>query len=251
MDFIVAVILGIVQGITEWLPVSSSGHLVIFQRFFQLEPPLFFDVMLHAGTLLAVVLFLRKEIAEIFSSLIKLDFSSESGKMIPLLTIGTIPAVAAGLLFRNIFESMFSSVKFVSIALFITGIFLLLSQRKSGKKNPGKTDAVVIGLAQAFSIAPGISRSGMTISAALLRGVEKEKAARFSFLLSIPLILGALFIELDNIIVSDIGAVLLGTLTAFIVGYISLNGLMKILIKRKFHYFAVYCFVIGLILMIL
>ncbi|MBI5347619.1 MAG: undecaprenyl-diphosphate phosphatase [Candidatus Aenigmarchaeota archaeon] len=251
MEIFHALILGIVQGITEWLPVSSSGHLVVLQNIFGITQPLFFDAVVHFGTLLAVVLFLRKEIAEILKSAIKMDFMSESGRLVPLALIATVPAAFFGFFFRDFLERLFYSTMAVGIALIITGIILFLSERKQGSRAVDKKDALIIGIAQAAAIVPGISRSGATISAGLFRGIDKEKAAKFSFLISIPAIAGALVLESGGTAsTASPVTLLIGGATAFFVGYLSLKMLMKILIEKKFKNVAYYCWFFGAVIIL-
>ncbi|MBX5326217.1 MAG: undecaprenyl-diphosphate phosphatase [Candidatus Bathyarchaeia archaeon] len=242
------IILGIIQGITEWLPVSSSGHLVLVQEFFQIKQPLVFDVMLHFGTLIVILVVFRRDIERILKALTRRDFASEDGKLAGYVIIGTIPAVIIGYLFHDFFQSLFQNALAVSVALLFTGCLLFVSERRLGNRPLGFVDSVLIGVAQAVSIIPGISRSGATISAGLLRGVEKERVFRFSFLLSVPVILGATAFEAKNIAVqeADFAAMFLGMIVSIVVGYFALKALMKIVLQRRFHYFAYYCWVLGL-----
>ena len=217
IDWLEALVLGIVQGATEYLPVSSSGHLVIAQHLVGLEEPaLFFDIVLHLGTLVAVVWYYRRDLVELvletFAALRNLasghswkeTLQSHPGfRFALLIVVGTIPTAVIGLAFEDTFERLFGSVRLVGLMLIVTGAVLSADascSRCEGATQPAMTwvDALVIGVVQGVAITPGISRSGITIGVALLLGIERATAARFSFLLSIPSILGALLLRLDG-----------------------------------------------------
>lgn len=269
MDIIAAIILGVVQGLTEFLPVSSSAHLVIFHELVKFEANLAFDTVLHVGTLLAVVGFYFKDVI----SLIKAFFISlkdliegkfvesfkndEYVRMAWLIIIATIPTGIIGLVFKDFFESLFSNISAVGFFLLITGVLLWYSEKvKTGDKDvkkSGAKDALLIGLAQSCAIAPGISRSGATIASSLILGMDRETAARFSFLLSIPAILGAAIVQ-----VKDIGAgmtdglwiYVLGFIAATISGYIAIRVLLKIIREKSLTIFSYYCWIVGSIILI-
>jgi len=246
-------VLAVVQGITEWLPISSSGHLVIVQEWMGLEElPLLFPVMLHVGTLFVVLLTFWRDIAEIFKALVRLDFKSEEGKLALYIAVGSVPTAAIGFLFHDILESFFYSLLAVGVALLITGSFLYVSERRKNGRELGFLDSLMIGIAQGVAIIPGISRSGVTITTGLLRRVEKEKVFRYSFLLSIPAIIGAVVIESTNLTVSNVDAanLLLGAVTSMIVGYASLKLLLKMILRERLHFFAYYCWIVGMILIV-
>jgi len=211
---------------------------------------LIFDVMLHVGTLCAVVLMFWREIVEILKALVRLDFKTEEGKLALYIVVGSVPTAFIGLLFHDIFESFFYNLFAVGIALLITGSFLYVSERRKNGEELGLLDSLLIGVAQGISIIPGISRSGATITTGLLRKVEKEKAFRYSFLLSIPAIIGATVTESMrvNVVNIDVAVMFLGVLTSMIVGYVSLKLLLKIVLKEKFHLFAYYCWTVGAII---
>jgi undecaprenyl-diphosphatase len=250
-----AIILGLVQGLTEWLPISSSGHLIIVKELLKIEVSLLFYVMLHFGTLIAVFAYFWKDIVKILKSLVKFDFKSESGKLIPFIIIGSIPVSVVGFIFYNLIEGLFDNLFTTSIALIVTGIILFLTKFTKSRKDLTSFDSLLIGLAQGFALIPGISRSGTTISAGLFRGVKKELVFKFSFLLSIPAILAANLLEFSTLIFSntsvDFVSYITGTAIAAIVGYLSLKFLFKMLKKEKFYLFSFYCLVIGLILLII
>lgn len=258
-----AFILGLVQGLTEFLPVSSSGHLVIAKHFLGgvKEPGILFEVLLHFGTLLAVLLYFRKELSSILLSLLPSGElggakKNEGRGMALAVVVGTLPTVVIALLFKDTFEMLFESVGIVSVMLLVTGTLLYMSDRV---KNPGRgsigvTDAVIIGIVQGMAIIPGISRSGSTIATGLFRGINGEKAATYSFLLSIPAILGAVVLESDGIGKlqgAEIVPYLTGVATAAVSGYLSIKVLMRIIVGRKLKIFAFYCWTVGLSSLIL
>ena len=250
-----------VQGLTEFLPVSSSGHLVFFQSLLGLkEPPIFFDVMLHLGTLLAVVIYfgtdIRKIIEGIGSTLRKKEENREGAKLFLWIILATIPTGLMGILFKDWFESFFSKPKLVGGMLLITGLVLWLTRfaKKEGKllRRMRWFEAILIGIAQGVAIIPGISRSGATISMGLFCGLDRELSGKFSFLLSIPAILGATLLEYKKIgTVSDLGTVLIGTAVAFGVGILALTFLMKIIKIGKLYNFSYYCCGMGILMIIL
>ncbi|MDD2390135.1 MAG: undecaprenyl-diphosphatase UppP [Desulfobacterales bacterium] len=268
MEPIQACILGCIQGLTEFLPISSSGHLVLFQHLFGMqEPQLFFDISVHVGTLIAVMAFFRDDILSILKAVSRL-LTGRAGqsshhpdsphiRLVMLILIGSIPTAILGLLFHRIADQIFSSVLIVGIMLMITGA-LLWSSRWIGKET--KTirtfsikDALTIGLVQGIAILPGISRSGSTIVAGLFRGLDRELAARYSFLLSIPAIAGAELLSLKDIplhISTFDLPIIIGTITAGITGYCSLKLLLYLIRKGNLHLFAPYCWLIGIIAII-
>jgi len=249
------IILGLIQGLTEWLPVSSTGHLKLAQHFLGWEVPIAYDGILHIGTVIVIMFFFKKDVKNVLSSLAHLDFKSENGKLIPLIMVGTIPTVLIGLAFGDLIENAFSSVLPITVALIAFGLVLYSSKFAEEKtESISYPVAMVIGIAQGIAIIPGVSRSGATIIVALLLGIKNEKALKFSFLLSIPSILGAagltLYKERHQLITAGIGwpEIIVGTVVAIIVGYLALKLLQKTLMKKKFHLFAVYCWVLGAIL---
>jgi undecaprenyl-diphosphatase len=244
-------LLGIIQGLTEFLPVSSSGHLVIFQRLFEVPHSIAFDVVVHLATALAVIVYFWKDILELFTS---------KRKMLWLIVVGTVFTGILGLGFKDFFESLFSSVFAVGWFLLLTGLIIVLAEwigkgrRKLEEMNIW--DAVLIGLAQGCAVAPGLSRSGTTISASLARNLDRTLAARFSFLLSIPAILGAGLVQSKAIIKAGtvgIGAwpLVLGFIAAFFSGWIAIMIFMNIIQRTSLRIFAYYCFVVGTIVIIL
>ncbi|MEM2128117.1 MAG: undecaprenyl-diphosphate phosphatase [Candidatus Methanomethylicaceae archaeon] len=250
MDLLQAISLGIVQGITEWLPISSSGHLVILQEIWGITAPVSFDLTLHLGTLVAVCTYFRRELLEVARSVLKLETKSEPFRTALLLVVATVPAALAGYFFNDLFESLFQSLFAVGIGLLITASMLLFSRAGKGGKRVDIARALVIGAFQAAAIAPGISRSGMTISSALLSGVEKTSAFRFSFLISIPVILGAFFYELPGSQLASFGLeYLAGFLTSALVGYASIGIVRRTVLSDRLPLFSVYCALLGILLL--
>jgi len=257
-ELIKTIVLGIIQGLTEWLPISSTGHLKLAEQFLNLKVPVLFDVVLHTGTLIVVLLFFRRDIKNILSALACFEFKKEDGKLIPLITVGTIPTALIGLVFGELIESTFQTSLSIATAFILCGI--ILYSAKAGKE---KTDsisystALIIGIAQGVAIMPGISRSGATIATALLLGIKREKAFTFSFLLSIPAVIGALgltlYTQFDELTTVGLGwtEIFAGIVVAMFVGYFALKLLWKILAKERFHFFAFYCWLLGVTLMLL
>ena len=246
MQYIDTIILAILQGLTEFLPISSSGHLVIGQRLLNINlPGNAFEVVLHLGTLMSVLTVFRGEIKAIIFNLT----DSSNQYYISALVFGTIPALLVGLLLRDSISLIFDDIRFVSLSLICTGIMLITS-KFIVKRNVKLTlfIGLLIGLAQAAAIIPGISRSGATICMGILMGLSAPKAARFSFLLSIPVIIGAGLLTAINIKTIPFGfdIVLLGIFFSYLVGWISLKWLLTILNSGKLYWFGVYCLIIGL-----
>lgn len=274
MTTLQAIILGIIQGLTEFLPVSSSGHLVLFQHLFGLkEAELLFNVCVHLGTLVAVVIVFRREIIKILSALSQMvSFGGQKEKrlqkvhsdpelkMAVLIIIGSIPTAVLGLLFAGIADRLFSSALITGLMLMVTGWLLWLTRKtkapmasaNSGHLTSGK--AFIIGIVQGLAIIPGISRSGSTISIGLLLGIDRETAARYSFLLSIPAILGAGLLSLKGGMSQAnpfIWRSLLGAVTAALVGYGALKSLLHMVKKGRLYLFAPYCWLVGILAIIL
>ncbi|NTV23560.1 MAG: undecaprenyl-diphosphate phosphatase [Nanoarchaeota archaeon] len=244
-----AIILGILQGVTEWLPISSSGHLVIFQTILGVEQPIALDVALHFASLFVIVIFFRKRIAELCKKLLKFDRASM--RYTAWLLIATLPVAAVGLLYKDVIESAFTSPRTVGAGLLFTGFLLLASRIRfmTGKLDTFK--ASIIGVFQAIAVFPGISRSGSTIASGLMLGVKREEAAEFSFLLAFPAILGASILEYEAVLHSpDILALGAGMAVTIITGLITLPILMGIIKKDHFHYFGIYCLAVGILTLI-
>jgi len=251
MDILQAIILGIIQGITEWLPISSSGHLAIVQYLFGLKQPLSFDIMLHFGSLIVVILFFRKELKELLLGVMRRD--KRSIRLSLFIVLATIPIVLVGYFLSSIIEQAFQSLLAVGIGLLFTGTMLYLSKYSIRKEKEMKWyNAVIMGLFQALALLPGVSRSGSTISSGMIMGIKREEVARFSFIIFIPAIIGAIILEFNSITqIEYIGATIIGTIVSTIVGYFSLKLLMSIIQKNRFSYLSIYCFILGLIIIIL
>jgi undecaprenyl-diphosphatase len=248
-DLVHAVVLGIVQGITEWFPISSSGHLVLVQHILNIKVPLAFDVMLHFGTLLALLLFVRNEVQRILTNLVNRNLLSEEVRVMKFILIGTIPVTVTGYLFHDLIETLFTSVFVVSIALILTGTMLLLTKTSRNNRDLTLVDSLLVGISQACAIIPGISRSGVTISTGLLRGIDTDIIVRYAFLLSIPTIIGANLYELLTNPITHIEwePLLVSVGTSAIVGYLSLKVLYRMVKNNQFHFFSFYCFLLGVV----
>ncbi len=251
---------GVLQGLTEFLPVSSSGHLTLFQYFsgqVNHEANLLTDIALHSATLLAVLFFFRADLLPYFTPA---GWRDPARRRIALLIIvGSIPTALIGLGLKDTFESLFSMPKAVCIALFITGMLLLASEKL--KKLAGQSElqsfpflcAIIVGIAQGIAITPGISRSGSTIATGLLLGLKGEDAARFSFLLMIPAVGGATLLETKDMIETglpagtDIAGLAAGALAATITGFLALKFLVYIIREQKLSYFAYYLFLVSIV----
>ncbi len=279
METYQAMILGILQGLTEFLPVSSSGHLALGQCFFGMtEPNLFFDVSLHMGTLLAVGVVFREEIFSILNTLMRFAKALLKGpaggdplqkigalpdmRFLFFIVIGSVPTAVLGLFFKQYVDVLFRSLNFVGCMLFITGTFLWFTRNipsSTSEDNQGIMamrwkHALLIGVCQGMAVLPGISRSGATITAALFAGIDRETAARFSFLLSIPAIVGAEILSFKDFLSTGIvmdSSIVYGTLISFVVGYLALIALLKIVKNGKIYLFAPYCWVLGAIAIVI
>jgi undecaprenyl-diphosphatase len=245
-------ILAVIQGLTEWLAISSSGHLVITQKVLGLNLPLIYSVMLHVGTLIVVLVVFRKDIADIIKTLVKRDFETEEGKLALFIAVGSVPIAIIGFVFYDFLKSLFSNLFAVGLALLIMGCVLFFSEKRRGNRKMGILDSLLIGLAQGVTIIPGISRSGITVATGLLRRVDKAIVFKYSFLLSVPAVLGATVMESRELVVGNMDMVplFLGAIISMIVGYVSLKLLQKIVMNEKIHLFAYYCWIVGLVIII-
>lgn len=263
MNLSTVIILGIVQGLTELFPVSSSAHLVILQSFLPdfHQPGVAFDAMLHLGTLFAVAFYFRVDIWSMLKSLLPQQGTITSDntdittlrKIIIFLIIGTIPAAFLGFLFKDYIHGIFGSAQAAAFFLIITGFLLFFSDRvkdaRRNEKDMNLTDSILIGLAQAVSLLPGISRSGATITAGIFRKLNRFTAARFSFLLSLPAISGAVILEssyFKQIPSSEILLYLVGFICSMIAGFISLKLFFLVIREARLKFFAYYCWIFGL-----
>jgi undecaprenyl-diphosphatase len=250
LSILEALILGIIQGLTEFLPISSSGHLAVTQHLLGLSAPdanLFFNVMLHFATVLAILAVYWKDFLFLFT-----ERRREAG----LILLGTIPAGVIGLLFKDTFESLNGVLWAIGIGFLTTATILTICDRAgdedADRRHLGELAfgaILMIGLAQAVALMPGVSRSGMTIAAALLLGTQRDEAVRFSFLLAVPVILGASILELKDFAQTDHPfepiPLLIGMAAAGLVGYGALRVLLSMVKRRKLVFFALYCWLLG------
>lgn len=259
MSFLEALILGIIQGLTEFLPVSSSGHLEIMKVIFGDDSlpkeSLTFTVILHFATALSTMVVFRKEIAEILKGLFQFKWNEESKFSIKII-ISMLPAVIIGLFFEKQLESFFGgNLLLVGCMLLVTALLLLLADKsKNTNKNVGYKSAFIIGISQAIAMLPGISRSGATISTAVLLKIDRTKAAKFSFLMVVPLIFGKVAKDVLggelSFASNQIGTLSVGFLAAFFAGLFACKLMIGLVKKSKLSYFAIYCAVVGVIAII-
>ena len=273
MTYLMSAVLGFVQGVAEFLPISSSGHLTLLQHFFGLqEPDNLFNVLLHFATLLAVCLYYFQDVLEmvveffrlvgsLFTRRSSLGNPPEGRRLVLLVIVGTLPLFAV-LLIKDSVEALGSSPAFVSCALLVTGCILFLSDRMSGGRKTVRTatlkDVFIVGLAQGLATIPGLSRSGSTISAGMAMGFDRRFAVRYSFLMSLPAVLGATILEVKDVLELEGGIAadllpkyLLGMAVAGVVGYVSIRLVNLLAAKGKFGAFAYYCWGAGLLFLIL
>jgi len=260
MTALKSIILGIVQGLTEFLPVSSSGHLVIFQKLLKFnDPGVLFEIAVHLGTLVAVIIYFRKDIWEIIQSIFNWRKDAPENikyahHLLFYLIIASVITAIIGFAFKNIFESLFENTVLVGFMLIITGGILFASDkiRNTTKKKMSVPSSLLVGFAQSIAIIPGISRSGATITTGIFTGRTRDLATRFSFLLSIPAILGATILKIKDMqsAMSSSEVVLnfiLGGIAAAIVGYFAISFLIKMIKQAELFYFSIYCWIIGII----
>jgi undecaprenyl-diphosphatase len=253
-EILQAIILGIIQGITEWLPVSSSGHLAFAQQLLGVQNPLGYSLLLHVASLAAVIIFLRQDIKELvrgaYKAVIERRMNSHAWLAL-YLSVATVPAAVFGLLFSDMIEGAFSSPRFLGFSFLATAGLLFSTRFFKPKKKPvGLLDSVIIGLFQALALFPGISRSGASITGGMLRGISPSEAARFSFLLFIPAASGALLLEHQQLFHLQPIPSIVGFSVTFILSLVSLSWLLSIVRKGKLYWFSIYCLVLGLLLLL-
>ncbi len=252
-----ALVLGIIQGLGEFLPISSSAHLALAPWVFGWEDPgLVFDVALHMGTLLAVIAFFWRDWVELFTEAIIKRRSTQKASLFWYLLIATIPGALAGYVLEEQAETVFREPLLIAAMLIIMGLILYLVDRRAIKRKNMNgisfTDSLLIGLSQAFAIIPGVSRSGVTMTAGRALGLTRQTAARFSFLLSAPIIFGAGVMQLKNIAPADINiAFITGVLSSAVVGILSIGFLLRYLSERSFSVFVWYRFIVGFAVIVL
>ncbi|MFH0882122.1 MAG: undecaprenyl-diphosphatase UppP [bacterium] len=252
MSLLKALILGLVQGLTEFLPVSSSGHLVFVNYLLHVESSsIAFEVSVHFGTLLAVIVYFRQDLARVIVEFFRGGEGRRTGWM---LILASVPTAIIGLAFKDTFESLFQSPRSAATGLLVTSILLFFAERvRRGERPLGKVrifDALLVGTMQGMAIVPGISRSGSTISAGLFSGLSRDTAARFSFLLSIPAIVGAGLVEAKDMVdlsANFAGPAIVGTLAAAVSGYLAIGMLMAVLRKGKLYGFSIYTAIVGVL----
>lgn len=264
MDWLQAIILGVVQGLTEFLPVSSSGHLAIFKELLGVEAAedLMFEVTVHAATVLATIVVFWKPIVQLFAGLFKFKYNDETDYICKIL-VGTIPVMIVGLFFKDQVEELFSSLWVVGGALLLTAVLLYFSDAVAKSQVAHETDArngisfwqaLLIGVGQAFAVLPGLSRSGATISTGLVSGVRREVVAQFSFLMVIIPILGEMFLAIvgGELAASSTGLLplALGFVSAFITGLFACKAMIALVKKAQLKWFALYCVLVGFIVIL-
>ena len=258
METVDAIILGVIQGLTEFLPVSSSGHIelgkaVLGTDLGNKEENLLFTVLVHFATALSTIIVFRKDVMELLKGLLSFKWNEET-QFISKIVLSMIPAVIVGLLFEEQLEKLFEGqIILVGFMLIITGLLLFLAGRaKRTEKGVSWKDALIIGVSQAVAMLPGISRSGATISTSVLLGNDRAKAARFSFLMVVPLIFGKIAKDMLDVVKGDtvidnvsMTPLIAGFLAAFIVGLLACTWMISLVRKAKLHYFSYYCFAVG------
>ena len=265
MSYLEAIILGFIQGLTEFLPVSSSGHLELMKAIqgqeITGESGMLMTVVLHFATALSTILVFRKDIGEIFKGIFQFKLNEEFYFSLKIL-LSMIPAVIVGVLFEDELESLFTGkIMFVGWMLLLTGALLILADRaKNSDKKVGFGHAFIIGVSQAIAILPGVSRSGSTIGTSVLLGIDRSKAARFSFLMVVPLILGKMAKDLLDYKLAvgpetsedtlGIGVLIAGFIAAFVTGYFACTWMIQLVKRSKLTYFSIYCFAIGTVAII-
>lgn len=286
MSLLQAIIMGIIQGVAEFLPISSSGHLSIFKHILniEIETGLLFDVLLHLGTLIAIFIVYWKDIKELIVEGFKIIgrllknvfiFVRKLGKnekynyvkvvttpyerFVMMIIVSTIPTGIMGILFKDVIEYSSETLLIPGIFLLLTGVLLTVADRvEVGNKNESTAsykDAGIIGLAQGIATMPGLSRSGTTITACLINGFDKTFAVKYSFIMSIPAVLGAVILEIKDfntisVTATELSYYLIGTLVSAVVGYICIKTMLVIVRGKKFKYFSYYCFLVGIIAII-
>lgn len=256
MTWLEALILGIIQGLTEFLPVSSSGHLEIGAVLLNVQSSdnLLFAVVVHLATALATIIVFRRDIYLILSDIFKFKWN-DSTRFVLKIFVSMLPVFFVAVFFKDQIEAFFTgNLVLVGAMLLVTGCLLLISHfKKEGEQPVSYISAVIIGMAQAFAVLPGISRSGATIATGLLLGVEKSEAARFSFLMVLVPIVGASLLELKDYFETPVAnaisvkTLLIGFFSAFVAGFLACKWMIQIVKNGKLTYFAVYCFVVGIL----
>jgi undecaprenyl-diphosphatase len=257
LDIFQALLLGIVQGLTEFLPVSSSGHLAIIQSAFEdfKQPGLLFDTLLHFATLLSLLVYFRKKVWKLikaffgfFIPALKINYYEER-ELLWGIVVATIPTAIMGLSLQKVAESLFEKPAVVGYMLIITSVLLYLSGKQNHNEGISPARALIVGFVQGFAVLPGLSRSGATLFTALATGINREKAAEFSFLISIPAIIGACLLQarhLEEITTGEVPLYIGAMIAAFLVGLASIGIMMELIRRARLDFFAVYCLILGI-----
>jgi undecaprenyl-diphosphatase len=247
-----AIILGVIQGITEWLPVSSSGHLVLAQHLLKVEVPVAFDVWLHTASLFIILIFFRGDLVGILKSLLAYRRETYGFRLAIFIIVGSTATASVVLPLKDLFERAFSNLLAVSVAFLFTGTLLFFSGKNRKERELAGHSAAIIGLFQGLAFLPGLSRSGSTIAGALLLGIKRQDAFKFSFILLIPAIIATSIFRIRELALAQISATSLawGFIAAMATGFLCLGILKRAVIKGKLHYFAYYCWFIGILSLI-
>lgn len=255
MDLLQSMTLGLIQGTTEWFPISSTGHLRLAEHFFGLQVPLLFDVVLHVGTLLVTLLYFRGAIKSVLLSLWHRDIHSGDGKIVVPIIVASIPTALIAVLVGNDLDKYFSTLPMLATGFFVSGAVLVASRFSTERKDTISVPvALLVGVMQGLSIVPSLSRSGLTIAVLLLLGLKRDIAFKFSFLLSVPAVVGALGLTLyqehNALSLAGIGTfeIVASLAVTIAVSIVALKLLWKTLAAKKFYLFAVYCFAFGALL---
>jgi len=246
MELFQALILGIVQGITEWLPVSSSGHLVLAQQLFGLGESVAFDALLHIATVLVIIIVFWKDILAILKSLFAWRWDDNT-KLLIFIIIATIPTALIGYFFQDWLKALFNNMLLLGVFFIINALILFLTRfAKPNYKSLKWWQSFIIGIAQGASIIPSISRSGATVSTGIFFGLDRKTLIKFSFLMAVPAIIGAFILEFKGLSLENPLALAIGSLSALIVGYFALKFVIKTIEQGRWHYFAYYCLILGI-----
>ncbi|MDR2400671.1 MAG: undecaprenyl-diphosphate phosphatase [Deferribacteraceae bacterium] len=256
MNILQALLLGVVQGVTEFLPISSSGHLALLQSTFDNfeQPGLLFDTLLHLATLFALLLYFRKRVLKLLKAFLGFFFSSlkihyyEERDLLWGIVIATIPTAIMGLSLQKVAISLFEKPAVVGYMLILTSILLYLSGKQNYNERVSPVRALIVGFVQGFAVLPGLSRSGSTIFTALATGISRERAAEFSFLISMPAVAGACILEarhLGELTAGNIPVYAVAMAAAFLTGFASIGVMMNLVRRAKLDFFAVYCLILG------
>lgn len=261
MTYLQALILGLIQGVTEFFPISSSGHLVLFETLFNMnaEEHIFFNIILHFGTLLAIFLYFKSDLITLVKGLFSKD--KNQFKLGCNIVIATLPVVLVGLLLNDYISQIFSNYKAVAVMLGLTGVYFVIAEQFHKVKTTNlffsSLKALLVGISQAISIIPGVSRSGSTLSTGLLLGLDREKSAEFSFLIAIPAISGAVVLYTIKVLtepelqILPLPIILTGFLASFLSGYFSIKFLMKLYKKHSLYGFSIYLIILSTILILI